>query len=143
MNNFNTLVSGGFADEDLVNDGWTDLIGKMMNQFQNMKEGDNMSLEEMIEMANFEKMEEIRGRVDQLVNNPDVAEKLKPYYKMFCKRPTFNDDFLPTFNRSNVELIDTDGQGVDHVTEKGVVVAGVEYELDCLIYGTGFEVGTS
>ncbi len=143
MENFNALISGIPQSEDLVNDGWTDLIGKMMNQFQNMKEGDNMSLEEMIEMANFEKMEEIRGRVDQLVNNPDVAEKLKPYYKMFCKRPTFNDDFLPTFNRSNVELIDTDGQGVDHVTEKGVVVAGVEYELDCLIYGTGFEVGTS
>ncbi|NKB99960.1 MAG: NAD(P)-binding protein [Pseudomonadales bacterium] len=143
MENFNALISGIPQSEDLVNDGWTDLIGKMMNQFQNMKEGDNMSLEEMIEMANFEKMEEIRGRVDQLVADPDVAEKLKPYYKMFCKRPTFNDDFLPTFNRSNVELVDTDGQGVDEVTAKGVVVGGVEYEIDCLIYGTGFEVGTS
>jgi len=115
----------------------------MMTQFQNAKPGDNMSLEDMIEMANFEKMEEIRDRVDEQVENPEVAEKLKPYYKMFCKRPTFNDDFLPTFNRPNVTLVDTDGQGVERITEKGVVVDGVEYEIDCLIYGTGFEVGTS
>ena len=143
MENFNSLISGIPQEEDLVNDGWTDLIGKMMNQFQTAKDGDNMTIEEMIEMANFEKMEEIRGRVDELVADPDVAEKLKPYYKMFCKRPTFNDEFLPTFNRPNVELIDTDGKGVEQITEKGVIVAGVEYELDCLIYGTGFEVGTS
>ena len=143
MENFNALISGIPQEEDLVNDGWTDLIGKMLNQFNKAKEGDNMSIEDVIEMANFEKMEEIRDRVDELVDNPDVAEKLKPYYKMFCKRPTFNDEFLPTFNRANVELVDTDGKGVECVTEKGVVVAGVEYELDCLIYGTGFEVGTS
>jgi len=143
MENFNALISGIPQSEDLVNDGWTDLIGKMMTQFQNAKPGDNMSLEDMIEMANFEKMEEIRDRVDEQVENPEVAEKLKPYYKMFCKRPTFNDDFLPTFNRPNVTLVDTDGQGVERITEKGVVVGGVEYEIDCLIYGTGFEVGTS
>jgi cyclohexanone monooxygenase len=143
MENFNAMISGIPQEEDLVNDGWTDLIGKMMNQFNNAKPGENMTLEEMIEMANFEKMEEIRDRVDEYVEDPDVAEKLKPYYKMFCKRPTFNDDYLPTFNRPNVELVDTDGQGVERITENGVVVAGVEYEVDCLIFGTGFEVGTS
>lgn len=143
MENFNAMISGIPQEEDLVNDGWTDLIGKMMNQFNNAKPGENMTLEEMIEMANFEKMEEIRDRVNEYVEDPDVAEKLKPYYKMFCKRPTFNDDYLPTFNRPNVELVDTDGQGVERITENGVVVAGVEYEVDCLIFGTGFEVGTS
>ncbi len=94
-------------------------------------------------MANFEKREEIRGRVDEFVNDPGTAEKLKPYYKMFCKRPTFNDDYLPTFNRDNVELIDTDGKGVERITENGLVVDGVEYAVDCIIYSTGFEVGTS
>ena len=143
MENFNALISGVPQDQDLVNDGWTDLIGKMMHQFRNAKDGDNMSVADLMEMANFEKMEEIRARVDELVDDPDVAEKLKPYYKMFCKRPTFNDEFLPTFNRPNVELVDTDGKGVERITEKGIVVAGVEYEVDCIIYGTGFEVGTS
>lgn len=143
MENFNSMISGVPQEEDLVNDGWTDLIGKMINQFQNAKADSNMSLEQMIEMANFEKMEEIRARVDELVEDDDVAEKLKPYYKMFCKRPTFNDDYLPTFNRSNVTLVDTDGKGVERITEKGLVVDGVEYEVDCIIYSTGFEVGTS
>jgi len=132
MENFNNLISGVPQSEDLVNDGWTDLIGKTLNQFQKAGADTNMSVEELIEMANFEKMEEIRNRVDEFVEDPDTAEKLKPYYKMFCKRPTFNDDYLPTFNRDNVELVDTNGQGVDRITEKGLVV-----------YSTGFEVGTS
>ena len=143
MENFNSMISGVPQEEDLVNDGWTDLLGKMINQFQSTKGDSNMSLEQMIEMANFEKMEEIRARVDEFVEDDKVAEKLKPYYKMFCKRPTFNDDYLPTFNRPNVTLVDTDGPGVEYITEKGLVVNGVEYEVDCIIYSTGFEVGTS
>ncbi len=73
----------------------------------------------------------------------NAAEALKPWYRQFCKRPTFNDDYLPTFNRDNVALVDTGGAGVERITETGVVVGGVEYELDCLIFATGFEVGTS
>jgi cyclohexanone monooxygenase len=143
MENFNALISGVPQERDLVNDGWTDLIGKMIHQFQKAGGQSNMTVPEMMEMANFEKMEEIRARVDELVDDPEIAEKLKPYYQMFCKRPTFNDDYLPTFNRPNVTLVDSDGQGVERITEKGLVVAGVEYEVDCIIYSTGFEVGTS
>jgi cyclohexanone monooxygenase len=143
MENFNALVSGVPQEKDLVDDGWTDLIGKIVTLFRSAKEGNNQSIAEVLETANFEKMEEIRARVDELVDDPDVAEKLKPYYQMFCKRPTFNDDYLPTFNRPNVTLVDTDGKGVERVTETGFVVAGVEYEVDCIIFSTGFEVGTS
>jgi cation diffusion facilitator CzcD-associated flavoprotein CzcO len=143
MENFNSMISGIPQEKDLVDDGWTDLIGKMINQFQNAKADSNMTLEQMIEMANFEKMEEIRARVDEFVEDEEVAEKLKPYYKIFFKRPTFNDDYLPAFNRPNVTLVDTDGQGVERITEKGLIVDGVEYEVDCIIYSTGFEVGTS
>ena len=143
MENFNALISGVPQKEDLVDDGWTDLIGKMLQHFRRAKDGDNMDIPTVMEMANFEKMEEIRARVDEYVDDPAVAEKLKPYYKMFCKRPTFNDDYLPTFNRANVTLVDTDGQGVERITENGLVVGGVEYEVDCIIYSTGFEVGTS
>ncbi|MCC6434482.1 MAG: monooxygenase, partial [Acidimicrobiales bacterium] len=61
----------------------------------------------------------------------------------FCKRPCFHDEYLPTFNRPNVTLVDTDGKGVERLTEDGVVVDGKEYKVDCLVFATGFEVGTT
>ncbi|MDP1670634.1 MAG: monooxygenase, partial [Alphaproteobacteria bacterium] len=94
------------------------------------------------ELLDYEKMEGVRARVDSIVKDKVTAEALKPYYRQFCKRPCFHDDYLPTFNRPNVTLVDTRGQGVDSITEKGVVFDGKEYEVDCLIFATGFEVGT-
>ena len=76
------------------------------------------------------------------MEDPATADALKPYYLQFCKRPCFHDEYLQTFNRPNVTLVETQGAGVERVTEKGVVVDGEEYLLDCLIYATGFEVGT-
>jgi cyclohexanone monooxygenase len=96
-----------------------------------------------MELADFRKMNQIRARVGDLVSDAATAEALKPWYRQFCKRPTFNDDYLPTFNRPNVTLVDTGGQGVERVTETGLIVDGVEYEVDCIIFATGFEVGTS
>ena len=144
MENFNTLVSGGFEPEDMVNDGWTDIIGKLLLR---LREADGLDLSPgglaaTVELADFEKMEQIRSRVDSIVADPATAEALKPSYRQFCKRPCFHDEYLDTFNRPNVTLVDTAGRGVDTITEAGVVVAGVEYELDCLIFATGFEVGT-
>ncbi|MEI8392691.1 MAG: NAD(P)/FAD-dependent oxidoreductase [Actinomycetes bacterium] len=145
MNNFNALVSGGFAEVDLVNDGWTDIIGNLLIRLRQDASPDLSpeGLARNLELADFEKMEQIRSRVENIVSDPSTAEHLKPWYRQFCKRPCFHDDYLATFNRPTVELIDTDGLGVDCVTEKGVVVKGVEYEIDCLIYATGFEVGTN
>lgn len=142
MENFNGLLSGEAQETDLVADYWTDVINKIFLKFEEGRD-DDMSPEEKMEMANFEKMEEIRARVDSLVEDPELAEKLKPYYKMFCKRPTCSDIYLPTFNRPNVQLVDTDGKGVEQITDKGLVVDGHEYEVDCIIFSTGFEVGTS
>ena len=145
MNNFNALVSGGFAEVDLVNDGWTDIIGNLLIRLRQDASPDLSpeGLARNLELADFEKMEQIRSRVENIVSDPSTAEHLKPWYRQFCKRPCFHDDYLATFNRPTVELIDTDGLGVVCVTEKGVVVKGVEYEVDCLIYATGFEVGTN
>jgi cation diffusion facilitator CzcD-associated flavoprotein CzcO len=144
MDNFNTLVSGGYAEVDLVNDGWTDIIANLLIRLRSQEKIDLSpeSLARNMELADFEKMEQVRSRVDQLVTDPATASALKPWYRQFCKRPCFHDEYLDTFNRPGVHLIDTDGQGVQLITEKGVVVDGVEYELDCLIYATGFEVGT-
>ncbi len=144
MENFNNLVSGILEPEDLVSDGWTDIIGKLLIRVQRGEAGDMsaQSLANTMEMADFEKMEQIRARVDTMVADPRTAEALKPYYRQFCKRPCFHDDYLATFNRPNVTLVDTQGRGVERITERGIVVDGTEYELDCIIYATGFEVGT-
>ena len=88
-------------------------------------------------------MNEIRARVASTMSDRATADALQPWFGQWCKRPTFNDDYLPTFNRSNVNLVDTGAKGIDRVTEAGVVVDGVEYEVDCLIFATGFEVGTA
>ncbi|MGI9600380.1 MAG: flavin-containing monooxygenase [Acidimicrobiales bacterium] len=143
MDNFNALVSGVPQAEDLVDDGWTDIIGKMLMR---MMRGDGDRSPEAIastlELADFEKMNEIRARVDALVDDPDAAEALKPYYRQFCKRPCFHDEYLQTFNRHSVTLVDTDGHGVERITANGVVANGHEYEVDCIVFATGFEVGT-
>ena len=145
MDNFNALVSGGFAEEDLVNDGWTDIIGNLIMMMRNnAAAGQSMeTIAETMQLADFQKMEQIRARVDQMVKDKAAAEALKPWYNQFCKRPCFHDEYLDAFNRPNVQLIDTQGRGVEAITEHGVVANGREYEIDCLIYATGFEVGTS
>ena len=144
MDNFMTLVSGGFADEDLVNDGWTEIIrnlGSMVN-FKGMGRLSPAEIAEKMELADFQKMEQIRARVEADVADKDTAESLKPYYRQFCKRPCFNDEYLPSFNLPGVHLIDTDGVGVERFTQAGLVANGQEFELDCVIFATGFEVGT-
>ncbi len=145
MDNFNTLVSGGFADQDLVNDGWTDIIGNLLTMARKQASSgmSPQALGEMMQMADFQKMEQVRARVDSVVKDPGTAEALKPWYNQFCKRPCFHDEYLDAFNRPTVSLVDTQGRGVERITANAVVANGRTYEVDCLIYATGFEVGTS
>lgn len=144
MDNFNTLVSGGYQEEDLVNDGWTDIIGNLlMMARKNAGDRSPADMAEMVQLADFQKMESIRNRVETIVADPDKAEALKPWYNQFCKRPCFHDEYLDTFNRPNVHLIDTQGRGVERIGERSIFANGQEFEIDCLIYATGFEVGTS
>ncbi len=142
--NFAAVVSGVPTEEDMVADSWTDIISNLATLVPTANSQDVSAEEtaELMEIADFKKMNQVRGRVDEVVKDEATAEALKPWYRQFCKRPTFNDDYLPTFNRPNVTLVDTQGKGVERITEKGVVVDGVEYELDCIIFATGFEVGT-
>ncbi|MDJ0865532.1 MAG: NAD(P)/FAD-dependent oxidoreductase [Myxococcota bacterium] len=144
MDNFQILTQGGYQAEDLVSDNWTDIIRKLVAQVQQQESPDLSpeALERQIELTDFEKMEQIRARVDAIVEDEATAEALKPYYRQFCKRPCIHNEYLPTFNRENVTLVDTQGKGVDRITKKGVVAGGLEYEVDCLIYASGFEVGT-
>ncbi|MBL4868793.1 MAG: NAD(P)/FAD-dependent oxidoreductase [Pseudomonadales bacterium] len=149
MDNFNVLVSGGDQDVDLVNDGWTDIMRSLTGtaaKIASQKLGRRLTKIEraqLMELSDYRKMNQVRARAEELVKDPSVAEALKPWYRQFCKRPCFHDEYLQTYNRPGVTLVDTLGQGVERLTEKGVVANGKEYELDCLIFATGFEVGTS
>jgi cyclohexanone monooxygenase len=142
MENFNNLLSGAFEKEDLVSDGWTDIIRKLLVQMQ-QTEGAPADVAKTMELADFEKMEQIRARVDAVVKDPETAAALKPYYRQFCKRPCFHDEYLQAFNLPTVTLVDTQGKGVERLTERGIVANGTLYEVDCIIYATGFEVGTA
>ena len=149
MNNFNTLVSGGDQDEDLVHDGWTDIFRNLTGivaKTAGRKLGrrlDGRERAELMVLADYKKMNQVRARVEAVVRDPATAEALKPWYRQFCKRPCFHDEYLHTYNRPNVTLVDTAGAGVEAMTETGVIANGREYELDCLIFATGFEVGTA
>lgn len=143
IENFTTLISGGHAEENLTNDGWTGVHRIVQHLIERKKQrGEEVGdLAQLGQLANFAKMNELRDRVDAVVRDTKTAEALKPWYDHFCKRPCFHDDYLQAFNRDNVTLVDTDGKGVDRITETGIVVGDREYAIDCLIYSTGFEVG--
>jgi len=144
--NFATLQTGGFADEDLVKDGWTDIAIRVRDRVVAEAGATGMldlaTIQRAFEESDDEKMTEIRARVDAIVTDPETAAALKPWYRQLCKRPCFHDEYLQTFNRPNVHLVDTDGKGVERIDEAGVWVAGAHTAVDCLVFASGFEVGT-
>lgn len=144
--NFNDMVIGRPVKEDMVNDGWTEIFRTLASMIPTDPDKP-VSPEEaaaLAELADFKKMNGIRDRVSDTVSDDGTVETLKPWYRQFCKRPTFNDDYLPTFNLPNVTLVDTsDTKGVERITETGIETGGKTYEVDCIIFATGFEVGTA
>ena len=134
IENFTRIVSGQPADEDLVADGWTEIFSKNPNSF-----GVSTPEERALDFAT---MEAVRARIDQIVTDPAKAEVLKPWYSTMCKRPCFHDEYLQAYNQPNVQLVDTSGtKGVEQITEDAVVVGGVSYPVDCIIYASGYGSG--
>jgi len=138
MDNYTAVATGVPMQIDLVDDGWT----KMMHSIMSRATPDMTpeQLGKMVQMADFAYMEEVRHRIDLEVKDKATAEALKPWYNRMCKRPCFHDEYLASFNLPNVKLVDTDGRGVDRITEDSLIVAGQEYKVDCLVYATGFEL---
>lgn len=134
MDNFTATISGSDVEVDMVNDAWSRSLATL-----NRLSGDDQETIEKRQEADFRKLEELRARIDSIVKDPNTAESLKPWYNLMCKRPGFHDEYLQTFNRPNVTLVDTDGRGIDRVTPSGIVARGREYPVDCIIYATGFE----
>jgi len=142
--NFVGNLGGGFAREDLVQDGWTDLGHRIRREIRALppEERTPANVLAAYEDADHHKMSEIRQRAETVVEDPEAGQKLKAWYRQLCKRPCFHDEYLQAYNQPGTKLIDTDGQGVERITEHGVVAGGVEYPVDCIIYASGFEVGT-
>ncbi|AUW59670.1 monooxygenase [Sphingobium sp. SCG-1] len=134
MDNFNATIAGEAVATDMVNDCWSQSLARL-----NSLAADDPETREKRQIADFRTMEDLRARVEAIVEDSATAASLKPWYNLLCKRPGFHDEYLQTFNLPNVTLVDTDGQGVDRVIEDGVIANGKEYKLDCLIYATGFE----
>jgi cation diffusion facilitator CzcD-associated flavoprotein CzcO len=137
IRNFTQAVTGKQPERNLVADGWTDV---MWVNTQRAPGSPEEAAE--LERSDFETMEALRRRVDEIVQDPDTAAKLKPWYGKNCKRVCFHDEYLPAFNQPNVHLVDTDGRGVEEITENAVLVAGLEYPVDLLVFASGFEVTT-
>ena len=136
--NFTQAVTGAQPAVDMIDDEWT-----KMNWVDTRKlpENDDEALE--LERIDFENMERVRQRIADVITDSALAELMMPWYSQSCKRPCFHDEYLPAFNRPNVHLVDTDGKGVNEINERGVIVNGVEYPVDLLIFASGFEVTTT
>lgn len=137
MENFTAVMGGRTVAHDLVDDGWTHHMAKVVNPHAEP----GMSLDEIAqenEELDYAVMEEHRSRIDAIVADARTAESLKPYYRYLCKRPCFHDEYLHAFNRPNTTLVDCPS-GVERVTERGLVANGREFAVDCIIYATGFE----
>jgi cyclohexanone monooxygenase len=140
---FNNLVNG----EDVVcdiDDGWTRFFRRLLDAVKSLPEdaGSAEDIEAAKELADFKHNELVRARVDDYVKDPEKARLLKAYYRTMCKRPGFSDDYLPAMDRDSVSLVDV-SSGIDAISKAGVVVGGVEYPLDCIVFATGFELGTT
>jgi cyclohexanone monooxygenase len=144
MSNFAANRSDLCIDEDLVKDGWTSISRRICEKVR-MGTGEATPREDLDwaqAEVDIEYMQAVRRHIDSIVQDRDTADRLKPWYGLFCKRPCFHDEYLEAFNAPNTHLVDTDGRGVDEIVEDGVVAGGRRLKLDCIIYASGFEAWT-
>jgi cyclohexanone monooxygenase len=146
--NFHTAAFEAFApgQPDLICDAWTEVSRNIAAHLDATAGWADLTPEkfmEIREIQDYRAMERQRRRVEATVDDPETAEALKPYYRFLCKRPCFSDEYLPTFNLSNVTLVDVSAtKGVERITENGIIAHGTEYEVDCIIFASGFEITT-
>jgi cyclohexanone monooxygenase len=135
-----------FDAADQVCDFWTELGRNMTARIAASDDPASLGIEQIMairEEEDYKIMERLRRRIADIVEDPDTSEALKPYYRFLCKRPCSSDEYLPTFNNPNVTLIDvSESKGVERLTENGIIANGVEYEVDCVIFASGFEIST-
>ncbi|MGW0162710.1 flavin-containing monooxygenase [Mycobacterium sp. NPDC003323] len=146
FHNWSPFVGVVFGEPDLVCDFWTELGRNLTARIAGSEDPASVGIEQIMafrEEEDYKIMERLRRRVAEIVEDPTTAEALKPYYRFMCKRPTSSEHYLATFNRPNVTLVDVSAsKGVERLTANGIVADGVEYEVDCVIFASGFEIST-
>ena len=145
LENFTANQTGGSAEEDLVQDGWTDLSRRIRAKIMALPREQTSRPRTCWRRSRTPTSRRWRRSAPASTRSSRTARRpqnLKAWYRQLCKRPCFHDEYLQAFNEPGTHLVDTDGKGVERITENGVVVAGEEYEVDCIIYASGFEVGT-
>ncbi|KAG8156549.1 hypothetical protein KVR01_013653 [Diaporthe batatas] len=143
MDHFDSFISNVPDRVDQINDGWTQtqsFAGYSGGGGKIIRPQDVEKHMETFFELDVPRAEQMRKYIDSKVHDKSVAEKLKPWYGGWCKRPAFHDHYLDTFNRDNVTLVDTDGKGIDAYSENGLVVNGEEYNVDLIVFATGFTV---
>ena len=139
MENFLNILSGVKEPVDLVDDSWTRDFAAVTHYLDEHAEATPAELQELLDL---QAMENVRARVDRVVKDPATAAALKPWYGLMCKRPTFHDSYLESFNRANVTLVDTQGRGIERITAQGIIANGELIPLDCIVFATGFHTGS-
>ncbi len=146
FHNWSPFVGVVFGEPDLVCDFWTELGRNVTARIGASENPAALGVEEIMairEEEDYKIMERLRRRIAGIVTDARTAEALKPYYRFMCKRPCSSEDYVPAFNRPNVTLVDVSAaKGVERLTEKGIVANGTEYEVDCVIFASGFEIST-
>ncbi|MEM7493343.1 MAG: NAD(P)/FAD-dependent oxidoreductase [Pseudomonadota bacterium] len=144
FDNFVDNQSQSMPAEDYVMDGWTELSRRIREKVLSLPptQWTPETVMQAFEDADFEKMSEIRARCDDVVEDKETAANLKAWYRQLCKRPCFHDAYLQAYNEPGTSLVHTDGKGVERITETGLIANGEHYEVDCIIYASGFEVGS-
>ncbi len=146
FHNWSPFVGVVFGEPDLVCDFWTELGRNLTARIAGSQDPSAVTIEQIMafrEEEDYKIMERLRRRVDAIVEDPDTAEALKPYYRFMCKRPSSSEHYLASFNRPNVTLVDVSAsKGVERLTDRGIIANGVEYEVDCVIFASGFEIST-
>jgi cation diffusion facilitator CzcD-associated flavoprotein CzcO len=126
---------------NLVDDEWTrayGLVGLAGNAAGPKTMDDLPEYMEKLHAIDLPRQNRIRKRVEELIEDPAVAKKLQAWYPSWCKRPAFHEEYLQTFNRANVTLIDTEGKGIDRLTSDSIVSGEQSYAVDIVIFATGF-----
>ncbi len=131
------------GEGDLVQDIWTEINNNL--DAEREARGENAIPKDEFavrrEVMEFRVMERLRRRVASIVKDVETAEALKPYYNFMCKRPVSNNEYYAAFNQDNVTLIDvSDTAGLEAMSENGFLHKGLEYEIDCMIFASGYEV---
>jgi cation diffusion facilitator CzcD-associated flavoprotein CzcO len=141
MRNFHAALVGMSQGVDLVDDCWTQSAGRLFAATTGASSNDPVAAAKALQLYDYEVMQGIRDLVDRIVKDPRTAESLKAWYNMFCRRPLYADDYIQCFNERSVKLIDTEGRGVERITETGLIANGQHYEVDCIVIASGFQVG--